>query len=137
MTALQRALILAGIRDPKTPVCPYCGQPSRPVNGDAIYHGRPDLKAKKFWLCKPCHAYIGCHGETDSPLGTLANHATRLARQAAHQSFDRIWRMGHMSRHEAYKWLAERLEVEEIHIGESDVAMCGMIKKVADGFFEK
>jgi hypothetical protein len=66
----------------------------------------------------------------------MANHATRIARQAAHKSFDRIWQGRHLSRHHAYKWLAEMLGVEEIHIGESDVAMCLKIKTIADGFFD-
>lgn len=43
----------------------------------------------------------------------------RRLRQAAHRSFDRIWTERHMTRKEAYRWLAARLGVYEYeaHMG--------------------
>lgn len=61
------------------PTCPYCGKDSVLVNGHVIYPHRPDLLEKKFYWCKPCDAYVGCHPGTANPLGRLANAELRRA----------------------------------------------------------
>lgn len=107
-------------------VCPYCNNPAEIVQGDKIYPHRKDLYSKNFYLCAPCGAYVGCHGRTTQPLGRLADRALRSAKSAAHRAFDPIWKSGELNRGQAYKWLAERMELpsERCHIGMFDVSQC-------------
>lgn len=106
--------------------CPYCGGNVEFVGGSVIYPYRPDLYSKKFYLCEPCGAYVGCHRGTDKALGRLANAELRKAKMAAHAAFDPLWTAGIMKRWEAYAWLAEQLGLprDEAHIGMFDVDMC-------------
>lgn len=107
-------------------VCPYCDKPAELVFGSAIYPHRPDLFKKKFYLCKPCDAYVGCHPDTAKPLGRLANAELRIFKRKAHAAFDPIWKRGDMSRTKAYKWLSEKLNIapQNCHIGMFDVDLC-------------
>lgn len=109
-----------------TPICPYCGAPSRLVTGRQIYPHRTDLRNKQFYQCAPCDAFVGCHPGTLQPLGTLANATLRQARMAAHQAFDPLWRSSSRSRSSAYRWLAQQLGVayEDCHIGMFDMQTC-------------
>jgi hypothetical protein len=107
-------------------LCPYCSQPAQLVTGAVIYPHRPDLYHKQFWHCAKDDAYVGCHGSTSNPLGRLANAELRSAKKMAHAAFDPLWREGHMTRSEAYAWLARELGIslEECHIGMFDVETC-------------
>jgi hypothetical protein len=120
------------------PVCPYCGKLSQLVGGDRIYPHRKDLYSKKFYLCDPCNAYVGCHQGTQKPLGRLANKELRNAKMQAHRAFDPIWKSGQLSRSQAYAWLADRLGIpgDECHIGMFDVETCLEVVK-AVGSLEK
>lgn len=115
--------------------CPYCGSEAKLVGGLAIYPHRPDLGGKKFWRCKPCDAYVGCHeagngqGDGTKPLGRLANAELRKAKKDAHYAFDRLWLDSpnrRRARGAAYAWLADAmgLTADECHIGEMDVQQC-------------
>ena len=117
--------------------CPYCDRDAKLVTGSKIYPHRPDLFAKKFWMCGPCGAWVGCHppargnggggqGDGTVPLGRLANEELRRAKMQAHAAFDPIWRAGEMKRASAYKWLSQALHIraENCHIGMMDVAQC-------------
>lgn len=110
------------------PACPYCGEDAAPVTGQEIYPHRADLWEKRFFLCKPCGAYVGCHPD-GKPLGRLANAALRKAKQKAHAAFDPLWRSGKMKRSHAYSWLAKQLGIpkEKTHIGGFDEAMCAKV----------
>ena len=99
--------------------CLECGGVGKLVTGKAIYPHRPDLYAKRFYLCA-CGAYCGCHPGSIVPLGHPCGPETRAARQAAHAAFDPLWKKGGpMSRLEAYKWLAQELGIDReiCHIG--------------------
>ena len=106
--------------------CDYCGNDSELVGGDVIYPHRPDLYQKKFYFCRECRAYVGCHPNSTKPLGRLANAKLRAAKMKAHAAFDPLWRQGGMKRNEAYRWLSEMLGIDpsDCHIGMFDVAMC-------------
>lgn len=79
--------------------CDYCGRPARLVGGAEVYPHRPDLSSKRFWLCRPCDAWVGCHpkaeprrgglGDGTVPLGRLANADLRRAKQRAHAAVER------------------------------------------------
>jgi hypothetical protein len=125
--------ITLGRRLLEAPICSYCGKASEHVDGTAIYPHRPDLARKKFWLCRPCNAYVGCHPGTPEPLGSLANAELRKARSEAHDAFDELWDFGDpdpngnvMTRKEAYAWLAAELGIEAAacHIALFDLEMC-------------
>lgn len=114
-------------------ICPYCTGAAELVGGDTVYPHRPDLRSLKFWMCKPCRAYVGCHKKNKKyghdgtqPLGRLANAELRRAKSRVHTLFDPLWQDGPMSRKEAYAWLAGRMNipVDECHIGMFDVPMC-------------
>ena len=114
-------------------ICPYCNQPASLVDGVTIYPHRPDLYEKKFYLCPPCDAYVGCHGGTAEPLGRLANAELRAAKIEAHAAFDTRWRgVGRCTRSEAYKWLAGRLGIpwKDCHIGMFDVEQCRRVVEI-------
>jgi ssDNA-binding Zn-finger/Zn-ribbon topoisomerase 1 len=99
------------------------------------------LKESRFGLFYGCVRYPACDGThgahpNGDPLGTPANKETKLARMAAHDAFDKLWKgatkKGRKSaRKNAYDWLREQLKLtkEECHIGKFNIAMC---KKVIE-----
>jgi hypothetical protein len=117
------------------PKCPYCGNRSELVTGAVIYPHRPDLHGKFFYQCAPCDAYVGCHptGNGKSPLGRLADKELRKAKSDAHAAFDPLWRNGAMSRHQAYRYLAQEIGVpqDKAHIGMFDIAQCKRVVQIA------
>lgn len=110
------------------PTCPYCDRQAVLVDGTTIYPHRRDLSHKKFYLCRDCDAYVGCHRDSGEPYGRLANKELREARKAAHAAFDPLWdgRGAEMSRTDAYSWLARvmGLTKAQCHIGDFDVEQC-------------
>ena len=107
----------------------------RLTNGGEIYPHRPDLYGKFFYQCAPCDAYVGCHptGNGKSPLGRLTDKELRKAKSDAHAAFDPLWRNGAMSRHQAYKYLAQELGIQQdkAHIGMFDIAQCKRVVQIA------
>jgi hypothetical protein len=118
--------------------CPYCHGQALPVTGAVLYPHRPDLAAKRFFLCDPCNAYCGTHPD-GRPLGRLADAKLRRARQYVHQLFDPLYLKAHeaydgvdtgrirnVARARAYRWLAEqmRIHVDACHVGMFNVEQC-------------
>lgn len=118
--------------------CPYCGKEAPQVTGRELYPHRPDLFAKRFYWCRPCGAYVGCHPDGKA-YGRLANAELRKARGFVHGLFDPIWENardaynGHdnakvrgVTRSRAYRWLASRMGIDPAacHIGMFDVEQC-------------
>jgi len=114
-----------------TPICNYCGKFSKKVTGKVIYPHRIDLWSLTFYHCNECKDYVGCHGDTDKPLGRLANAELIKFKGMAHEVFDTLWREKLMKRNQAYKWLAVQLGIEsrDCHIGMFDIETC---KKVIE-----
>jgi len=112
-------------------ICHYCNGKAELVTGDIIYPHRTDLHSKKFWLCKPCDAYVGTYGD-NRPFGILANKELRQKKRAAHKTFDPLWKSGHMTRSEAYEWLSKKLGVEKehCHIGMFNTEMCNKVIEI-------
>lgn len=127
-------------------VCPYCDKPAEKVSGKVIYPHRRDLSAKRFYLCRRCEAYVGCHKDSGRPFGGLANKELRDARQAAHAQFDSLWQRQWqdangkwhqpMSRGAAYSWLAKvmGLHKSKAHIGDFDVEQCRKVVLLVNEF---
>ena len=117
------------------PTCPYCGAEAKRATGGALYPHRRDLHDKRFWRCVPCQAWVGCHPNSDRPLGRLANATLRKAKMAAHAAFDPRWKQAddkRRARRAAYAWLSDQLNVpkEECHIGMFDEGMCARVVDV-------
>ena len=112
--------------------CDYCGRKAVLTTGDVVYPHRPDLRGRVFWVCEPCDARVGCHPDTATPLGRMANADLRAAKQEAHKVFDPIWKDGRRSRSDAYTWLAYKLGISKskCHIGLFDIAMCRKVVEV-------
>lgn len=108
------------------PICYYCKKESILVFGNEIYPYRPDLFHKKFYLCKPCQAYVGCHPGTDSPLGIIANKELRTLKKIVHSAFDPLWKTKKIRRSYAYQLLCEEMKINpsECHIGMFGIEQC-------------
>lgn len=118
-------------------VCQYCHKDAVMVKGTEIYPHRPDLAKKNFWKCPgDCDAYVGTHMPNKSqgftgiePMGVLANAELRDAKMRAHAAFDPYWKKARIARHDAYRWLAEQLNVhhDQCHIGMFTVEQCEQV----------
>ena len=107
--------------------CDYCGWKASLVGGDKIYPHRPDLAGGKYYLCRRCMAWVGCHPGTDTPLGRLADKRLRDLKHRGHELFDPIWKKAKelrgggnaKNRNAAYKWLADGMGIpqSECHFG--------------------
>lgn len=119
----------ARIQDPlpAPSTCRYCGGHVSFTTND-VFYGRQFGEWPWCYFCSACKAYVGCHPKTDIPLGTLADGATRKARNAAHAAFDPLWRGkgSPMKREHAYQWLSEALGIPRsvTHIGFFDQQTC-------------
>ncbi|QOC57969.1 hypothetical protein phiK7B1_114 [Pseudomonas phage phiK7B1] len=126
----ERALL------PEPTTCPYCKSAVKYTSHAEIYGGRTFSDWPFIYLCtnKSCNASVGVHAGTNHPLGTLADEKTKTARKAAHAAFDPIWKNQKnkgKARTEAYKWLAEQLDIERwrCHISWFDVSYCEKVVK--------
>lgn len=114
--------------------CPYCGGRVKLVPASVVYHKNYPNKTK-LWVCEnypSCDAYVGCHQGTDIPLGRLANGRLRALKVEAHKQFDPIWKSGLLSRKDAYRWLAEMLQIpeSECHIGMFSSELCNKVIQI-------
>lgn len=109
-------------------ICPYCHQSAEWIENKEIY-GRNYGKSYMMWYCQKDNAYVGCHNNTQRPLGTMANRELREWRKKAHAHIDPIWQSGQLARGQVYARLKRALG-KQIHIGESDIEMCKKILEV-------
>ena len=124
--------------------CPYCDAEIELVTGEIIYPQRPDLHHRKFYLCIPCKAYVGCHPGSSRALGRLANSELRRWKQTAHSYFDPLWRMKmakagiskSKARDLANQWLADqmKIDVKKCHIGMFSIEECKRLVEVCEPF---
>lgn len=93
------------------------------MTGDVLFR-RPSAADELYYVCK-CGAYCGADGRTQRPYGRPAGPETRRLRGEAHRVFDLLWREKHMTRDEAYFWLATATGLTRLtcHIGLMDQAM--------------
>lgn len=117
-------------------VCPYCGRNAVMTTSKRVYQGRD---YGLIYLCPDypnCDSYVGCHKGTANPLGRMADPVLRKAKTLAHRAFDPLWadprNKVFRNRKEAYRWLAERLGLDErdCHVGMFDVAACEKVVEV-------
>ncbi len=114
-------------------ICRYCGGIVRLVPASMVYGAasakRLKLEKEMFYQCQNCNARVGCHKGTTRPLGNLANEVLRLKRMETHRVYDAFWKHRGMTRTQAYKWLAEQLQLTEsqAHIGSFEMDQCQMV----------
>lgn len=108
-------------------ICPFCNKPAKWVENKAIY-GRNYGKSYMVWWCRPCDAYVGCHNNSQRPLGTMANFKTRKFRKMAHAVFDPIWKnKGRKNSRDLTYSRISKVFGYQVHIGESNVEQCEKI----------
>lgn len=61
------------------PICPSCSLPAELVSGVDIFPFLAKTYGRRYWICRPCDTRVGCHPNTDIPLGTMADKETRHA----------------------------------------------------------
>lgn len=106
-------------------ICPYCKKEAEWVSNEAVYGRRWGESYMCYW-CRDCDAMVGCHLNSQRPLGTLAKRDLRRMRIKAHQHIDQLWRSGRYQRSTVYRAL-NYVFGREIHIGESDIETCRKI----------
>jgi hypothetical protein len=104
--------------------CRDCGKtPVLKPDSKHIYNGHD---YGPVWECE-CGNRVGCHKGTTTPLGSVCNEPTRIARQKVHQIFDPLWKKGLLpSRKDAYKWLARKMDMpnRKCHISMFNLDEC-------------
>lgn len=110
--------------------CPYCGRPVQLRPASYVY-GEDNLDPQGFlYVCNGypdvCDAYVGVHKKSGRPMGTLANGELRHKRIEAHRALNQIWKEGYMTKHGAYIWLQNRLNLrkKDMHIGMFSDYLC-------------
>lgn len=103
-------------------VCRYCG-------GKIVYtttHQIYEKSDEPIYLCTNCNAYVGCHKGTKLPYGKVANAALRMKRREVHIVFDTFWRARGWGRTNAYRWMAQQMDIpeREAHIGNFEMDQC-------------
>lgn len=115
--------------DIEPPICPYCGASAVLRDSSEVYH----KSFGKVWVCSnypKCNAYVGCHANTNIPLGSLANRKLRYLRLECHRKFDKLWKNGKMHRITAYELLSRIFKIEKPHIGDFTEEQCQKLLKV-------
>ena len=110
--------------------CPYCGSPAIYRSADGIY--KNNQNHTMLYVCKnypQCDAYVRVHEGTKIPVGSLADHRLRKLRKEAHEHFNLLFETGCMSKHDAYRWLADLMDrpMAEAHIGHMGEYYCKMV----------
>lgn len=77
---------------------------------------------------------VGFYRKQAEPGSDLAR-----ARIEAHGAFDVLWQSGHMTRSEAYQWLADQLGVSksDCHMVNFDEATCDRVRRLCDQYMFK
>lgn len=116
------------------PRCPYCGSATILRSADGIY--RENTRGEMLYVCKnypACDAYVRVQKGTTLPLGIVANRELRELRAEAHRQFDKMYKNGYMTKHDAYQWLSGILGVpqSQAHIAHLSVLSCNLVIREA------
>jgi hypothetical protein len=113
--------------------CDVCLSPN------IIFTKRAQIRGWPFiWKCNDCFASVGCHPDSDKPLGLMASRYTRELRIKAHAWFDKIYLCGFMSRARAVRWAKAQIGfTEEFHISSLSNFYLEELIKYAKQYLEK
>ena len=89
-----------------------------------------------LYVCKNypvCDSYVRVQRGTKIPLGTVANRELRELRAEAPRQFDKLYKHGYMSKHDAYQWLGGILSVpaKQAHIAQLSLLSCNLVIREA------
>lgn len=117
--------------------CPYCGGIPELVDASEVFGSKGASHPGRYYLCRPCRAWVGCHKFSDEAMGRLAGAELRALRNKAHKVFDLVWKDGHKaSRYKAYSWLSLRLGIPRhlVHMGYFDEDDCRRVIALCAAF---
>ena len=116
-------------------ICRYCGGRVRRGNSREIYA----KGSQKIYICTNCNAYVMCHRGTNVPMGKLANAVLRLKRQETHGVFDKLWKKHKWQRDDAYRWLAESMDMAygDTHIANFEMDDCALAIRLCREYEKK
>jgi hypothetical protein len=89
------------------------------------------------WLQNSARWYEFRHGDVERNPSMPGTSLAR-ARSKAHREFDVIWKMGFMTRTEAYIWLADKmgLPAHNCHMGMFNEGQCERVVEVVQAFWK-
>lgn len=128
--------------------CIYCGNNLDKVLGHDLLKLNRNFKfferGSYYYVCQNGHelAYVRAHTTSGLPMGFVANRHLRGLRIEAHKAFDTLWkgRTAHMSRKDAYYWLAEamKIPVDNLHMSWLTAKQCqAVVDAISDYWFNK
>lgn len=114
--------------------CPYCEE-AMELKDSKILYGK---SYGNVWICSQypkCDAYVGCHGDTEIPLGTPANKELREVRKQAHEVFDKLYKVYGLTRKAAYTRLQIDMDLskKKAHIAKFDIEQCKRVISIYQG----
>lgn len=92
------------------------------------------------WLSLSNRQYVAGWGpQTRYRKGAGRDVELRNARHAAHRAFDKIWRCRHMTRTDAYHWLALQMGMPrgDCHMGMMTVEECQRVEALANEYLKE
>jgi len=111
-------------------ICPYCNCETELVKAQDIYGEDTTFKGMFYRCIKNHDHYVGTYPYSfKRSLGRVADKKLRRCKMNGHKAFDPLWKDESpifKSRQEAYKWLAEKMdiEIEYTHFGMFDLDQC-------------
>jgi hypothetical protein len=90
-------------------VCDACSSPSIIYTTEADVKGTNKRKWPYIWYCRNCKASVGCHPNTNLPLGYMASPYISHLRATLHAIIDPLWQSKLGTRKEIYSWIAKEL----------------------------
>lgn len=106
-------------------ICPYCSAKAEWCENSKIY-GRNFGSSYMCYWCKNCGASVGCHRNSRTPLGTMANQELKRLRMRCHAFIDASWKDANYARRSVYLCL-EKIFGFPVHISESNEEICRLI----------
>jgi len=93
--------------------CDNCSSDRMGLTSKSVIYGKEYGPWPYCYYCDDCGAYVGCHPNTYTPMGFMANSQVRRLRAKLHQMLDPIWHLKYLSRSQTYNWLASQLNILE------------------------
>jgi ssDNA-binding Zn-finger/Zn-ribbon topoisomerase 1 len=114
-----------------TIICPECG-------------AFLELRVGQYGVFYGCKNWPKCDvtqkaDDDGNPVGMPSNGSTKKARIEAHDTFDLLWKEGHMSRDHAYLWMQEimGLTSDDAHIAKFNPVQCTSLISAVKVFLER